>query len=284
MFNRPAAGRAWFERTLPDQLTFGRPDQAAVVFGRRVSRQTPGRFHRRSSTKGSSPRSRCTTAPRRSSSTSKRAARSGPRPPSTTPATSGSADDSPRPTGRAHQHRPPGQPALPRSSTCGVRVRARRHDASARGAAIDRRWPTSPGLRFGSRARWRYSPACAAISTCRGPDEPLPARADRRAHPRLRRPPDHLRPAATTPQRFDPAHPAPTSTRSPARDAAWPSSHQDLRGSSTVLAELDPALPTTSPTARHSPKAGERTNAPLTTESRRHVSSGHDSFVNPSTA
>jgi hypothetical protein len=45
MFDRPAAGRAWFERTLPDQLTLGRPDQVAIVFGRRVSRQTPGRFH-----------------------------------------------------------------------------------------------------------------------------------------------------------------------------------------------------------------------------------------------
>jgi hypothetical protein len=45
MFDRPAAGRAWFERTLPDQLTLGRPDQVSLVFGRRVSRQTPGRFH-----------------------------------------------------------------------------------------------------------------------------------------------------------------------------------------------------------------------------------------------
>jgi hypothetical protein len=44
-FDRPAAGRAWFEATLPDQLTLGRPDQAAVIFGRRVSRRTPGRFH-----------------------------------------------------------------------------------------------------------------------------------------------------------------------------------------------------------------------------------------------
>jgi hypothetical protein len=44
-FDRPAAGRAWFEATIPDQLTLGRPDQAAVIFGRRVSRKTPGRFH-----------------------------------------------------------------------------------------------------------------------------------------------------------------------------------------------------------------------------------------------
>jgi hypothetical protein len=45
VFDRPAAGRAWFEQTLPDQLTLGRPDQVAIVFGRRVNRCTPGRFH-----------------------------------------------------------------------------------------------------------------------------------------------------------------------------------------------------------------------------------------------
>jgi hypothetical protein len=55
MFDRPAAGRAWFERTLPDQLTLGRPDQVAIVFGRRVSRQTPGRFHTKIFNKGVEP-------------------------------------------------------------------------------------------------------------------------------------------------------------------------------------------------------------------------------------
>jgi hypothetical protein len=44
VFDRPAAGRAWFERTLPDQLTLGRPDSVAIVFDRRVTRSTPGRF------------------------------------------------------------------------------------------------------------------------------------------------------------------------------------------------------------------------------------------------
>ena len=45
MFDRPLAGRAWFEQTIPDQLTLGRPDQAAVIFGRRINSRTPGRFH-----------------------------------------------------------------------------------------------------------------------------------------------------------------------------------------------------------------------------------------------
>jgi hypothetical protein len=55
MFDRPAAGRAWFERTLPDQLTLGRPDQVAIVFGRRVNKRTPGRFHTKVFNKGVEP-------------------------------------------------------------------------------------------------------------------------------------------------------------------------------------------------------------------------------------
>jgi hypothetical protein len=45
VFDRPAAGRAWFEQVLVDQLTLGRPDHVSVVFGRKINRSTPGRFH-----------------------------------------------------------------------------------------------------------------------------------------------------------------------------------------------------------------------------------------------
>ncbi len=55
VFDRPAAGRAWFEQTISDQLTLGRPDNIAIVFGRRVSRRTPGRFHTRVITRGVEP-------------------------------------------------------------------------------------------------------------------------------------------------------------------------------------------------------------------------------------
>ena len=55
VFDHPGAGRAWFERTLPDQLTLGRPDQVAVVFGRRISSRTPGRFHTKIITHGVEP-------------------------------------------------------------------------------------------------------------------------------------------------------------------------------------------------------------------------------------
>jgi len=47
VFDRPQAGRDWFERTIRDQLTLGRPDHVAIVFGRRISAKTPGLFSTR---------------------------------------------------------------------------------------------------------------------------------------------------------------------------------------------------------------------------------------------
>ncbi|MCA1678194.1 MAG: hypothetical protein LC777_04210 [Actinobacteria bacterium] len=90
VFDRPAAGRAWFERTIADQLDLGRPDKVQVVFDRKVTRATPGSFRRRSSPAASRPSSKPTTSTARSSSTSKTAVRCGPRRPSTTLTTSAS--------------------------------------------------------------------------------------------------------------------------------------------------------------------------------------------------
>jgi hypothetical protein len=55
VFDRPAAGRAWFEQTIRDQLALGRPDNIAIVFGRRISSRTPGRFHTRIINRGVEP-------------------------------------------------------------------------------------------------------------------------------------------------------------------------------------------------------------------------------------
>ena len=55
VFDRPAQGRAWFEQTIRDQLTLGRPDNVAIVFARKVSRRTPGRFHTRVINRGVEP-------------------------------------------------------------------------------------------------------------------------------------------------------------------------------------------------------------------------------------
>jgi hypothetical protein len=55
IFDRPAAGRAWFERTITDQLGLGHPDKVQIVFGRTVSRRTPGRFATEVITRGVAP-------------------------------------------------------------------------------------------------------------------------------------------------------------------------------------------------------------------------------------
>src|SRR5207245_6043564 len=52
VFDRPQAGRSWFEQTIRDQLTLGRPDHVAIVFGRRISSKTPGRFWTRAINRG----------------------------------------------------------------------------------------------------------------------------------------------------------------------------------------------------------------------------------------
>jgi hypothetical protein len=55
VFDRPAAGRAWFEHTLRDQLDLGRPDKVQIVFGRKVTRTTPGAFQTKLITRGTQP-------------------------------------------------------------------------------------------------------------------------------------------------------------------------------------------------------------------------------------
>jgi len=47
VFDRPQAGRMWFEAVIRDHLDVGRPDQIALIFHRRITRCTPGRFRTR---------------------------------------------------------------------------------------------------------------------------------------------------------------------------------------------------------------------------------------------
>ncbi len=44
VFDRPLRGRQWFEATIRDQLSLGRPSEVALLFERQVRRTTPGRF------------------------------------------------------------------------------------------------------------------------------------------------------------------------------------------------------------------------------------------------
>ena len=55
VFDRPPAGRMWFEGVIRDHLDLGRPDQIALVFHRGVTRCTPGRFRTRVVTRGVDP-------------------------------------------------------------------------------------------------------------------------------------------------------------------------------------------------------------------------------------
>lgn len=47
VLDRPQAGRMWFERVIRDHLDVDRTDQIALIFHRRVSCRTPGRFRTR---------------------------------------------------------------------------------------------------------------------------------------------------------------------------------------------------------------------------------------------
>jgi len=52
VLDRPLTGRIFFEEVIRENLDLGRPDQVQLIFGRRVTRQTPGRFRTRVLTEG----------------------------------------------------------------------------------------------------------------------------------------------------------------------------------------------------------------------------------------
>src|SRR6266511_342173 len=59
MFDRPAAGRAFFEGVIRDHLDVGRPSQVALIFDRTITKQTPGTFRTKVITKGVDPQLCC---------------------------------------------------------------------------------------------------------------------------------------------------------------------------------------------------------------------------------
>ena len=63
VFDRPAAGRAFFEGLIRDHLDLGRPDQVSLIFDRRVvlagPRPTPGTFRTKVITRGVDPQVVC---------------------------------------------------------------------------------------------------------------------------------------------------------------------------------------------------------------------------------
>src|SRR6516225_2054781 len=55
VLDRPLTGRIFFEEVICENLDSGRPDQVQLIFGRRVTSQTPGRFRTRVLTEGVTP-------------------------------------------------------------------------------------------------------------------------------------------------------------------------------------------------------------------------------------
>lgn len=55
VLHQPRTGRLFFEQGIREHLDLGRPDQVALLFGRRVTRRTPGRFRTRVLTEGVTP-------------------------------------------------------------------------------------------------------------------------------------------------------------------------------------------------------------------------------------
>lgn len=59
VFDRPQAGRMFFEGVIRDHLDIGRPQQVALVFNRRITKKTPGTFRTRVLTQGVDPTLSC---------------------------------------------------------------------------------------------------------------------------------------------------------------------------------------------------------------------------------
>jgi hypothetical protein len=59
VFDRPAAGRAFFEQVIRDHLDIGRPSSVALIFDRRVTPKTPGTFRTKVITRGVDPQISC---------------------------------------------------------------------------------------------------------------------------------------------------------------------------------------------------------------------------------
>ena len=55
VLDRPLSGRIFFEEVIRENLDLGRPDQVQLIFNRRVSKRTPGRFRTRVLTDGVTP-------------------------------------------------------------------------------------------------------------------------------------------------------------------------------------------------------------------------------------
>ena len=92
VFQRPLARRLLLEEIIKENLDLGRPEQVSLIFNRRITKKTPGRFRTRLITQGTIPSLHVSYKNARIKQYLKLAGRSGPRPLSTTPVTLASAE------------------------------------------------------------------------------------------------------------------------------------------------------------------------------------------------
>ena len=93
VFDRPVQGRVFFEEVMRENLDLGRPDHVQLIFHRRVTQRTPSRYRTRVMTDAVTPSRHVDyKRSRYPSSTTRKGAHCAPRPSSTTPTTSPSAD------------------------------------------------------------------------------------------------------------------------------------------------------------------------------------------------
>jgi len=93
VLDRPVHGRLFFEQVIRENLDLGRPDEVQLIFDRRITRRTPDACAPASSPRASPPLSTSITRTPGSSSITRSSALCAPKPRSTTPTTSASAND-----------------------------------------------------------------------------------------------------------------------------------------------------------------------------------------------
>ena len=59
MFDRPAAGRSFFEQLIGDHLDLGRPESVSLIFDRKITKCTPGNFRTNVITRDVDPQITC---------------------------------------------------------------------------------------------------------------------------------------------------------------------------------------------------------------------------------
>ena len=216
--DRPTQVREWFELMLKDQLALGRPDNVQLVFARRISRRTPGRFRTRVITRGVEPQIQAHYKHSKAKQYLKQGCALRTETTINDPQDFGVQNPERHQLAGADPHRRRDQRAAAVCPARRLRVRARLDHAPACRVAVDRGRPTStrPAPRR-AHSDGAALPPVLLPPPVRRAGQQEPARAGGRAHPGLQRPPDHLRPAPPAAQ-----SPHPPRTRQPLLPADRP--------------------------------------------------------------